>query len=70
MKCLPVNARVDVCVSVDVKLIYRQPASGDLREEVVRREARLKASYAGTCHEAQIAEAVRAALVDEELGAG
>jgi hypothetical protein len=70
MKCLPINARVDVCVSVDVKLIYRTPGSGDLREEVVRREAQLKAKYVGTAHEAQIAEAVRAALADEELAAG
>jgi hypothetical protein len=70
MKCLPVNASVDVCVSVDVKLIYRTPSSGELRDEVVRREAQLKAKYAGSTHEAMIAEAVCAALAGEELGAG
>lgn len=70
MKCLPVNARVDVCVNVDVKLIYRQPGSGELREEVLRREAQLRARYVGNTHEALIAEAKRAALADEELGAG
>jgi hypothetical protein len=70
MKCLPINEFVDLCVSADVKLIYRQPGSGELRNEVVRREAQLKAKYAGTTHEAAIAEALRAALAAEELGAG
>jgi hypothetical protein len=70
MKCLPINAGVDLCVSVEVKLIYRAPGSGELRDELVRREAQLKAKYAGTTHEAAIAEAVRAALAGEELGAG
>ncbi len=70
MKCLPINASVDVCVSIDVKVIYRTPGSGELREEVVRREAQLKARHVGTTHEKAIAEAVCAALTGEELGAG
>lgn len=70
MKCLPINARVDVCVSVEVKLIYRTPGTGDLRFELVRREAQLKAKHIGSTHEAAIAETVRAAMAEEELGAG
>ena len=67
MKCLPIEDRVDVCVSVDVKLIYRKPGRGDLRDELIRKEAQLKARHIGSQHEAAIAETVRQALTTEAL---
>ncbi|RPJ70530.1 MAG: hypothetical protein EHM15_11655 [Desulfobacteraceae bacterium] len=70
MKCLPLHELVDVCVSVDVKLIYRKPGTGDLRFELVRREAQLKAQHIGRTQEAAIADAVRTAMAEEEIGAG
>jgi hypothetical protein len=69
MKCLPIEGRVDVCVSVDVKLIYRTPGRGDLRAELIRKEAQLKARYIGSQQEAAIAETVRQALATEALDA-
>jgi hypothetical protein len=69
MKCLPLHEFVDLCVSVDVKLIYRKPGTGDLRFELVRREAQLKAQHVGRTQEAAIAEAVRTAMAEEDLGA-
>jgi hypothetical protein len=67
MKCLPIEDRVDVCVSIDVKLIYRTPGRGDLRAELIRKEAQLKARHIGSQHEATIAETVRQALATEAL---
>jgi len=67
MKCLPIEDRVDVCVSVDVKLIYRKPGQGDLRSELLRKEVQLKARHIGSQHEAAIAETVRQALAAEAL---
>ncbi len=70
MKCLPLHELVDVCVSVDVKLIYRKPGTGDLRFELVRRESQLNAQHIGRTQEAAIADAVRTAMAEEEIGAG
>jgi hypothetical protein len=68
MKCLEIKHSVDVCVKVDVKLIYRKPVSEDLQKALTRNEAMLKAAYLGTRHETNIADEIRQALLKEELG--
>jgi hypothetical protein len=68
MKCLEIKDGVDICVKVDVKLIYRKPESEDLQEALSRKETMLKAAYLGTKYEANIADEIRQTLFKEELG--
>jgi hypothetical protein len=68
MKCLEVKDSVDICVKVDVKLIYRKPESEDIQKALTRKEAMLKAAYLGTRYEANIADEIRQALLKEDLG--
>jgi hypothetical protein len=67
VKCLKINDRVDVCVTVSVKLIHRCPQADDVRSELARLEAGRKAAYLGTRHEAPVAGAIRDAMLEEDL---
>ena len=58
MKCLSLNSDIDVCVSVDVKLIYKKPGSGDLDDELRRIDDRSRAKHLGTGFEARIAQTI------------
>ena len=67
MKCTQINPDVDICVTVDVKLIYRRPHDGEIRTELVRNDAVRKARYLGSKFEAEIAGNLADAMQAEDL---
>jgi hypothetical protein len=68
MKCLELADGVDVCVTVSVKLIYRQSKTDDIRKELVRNDAKRKAKYLGGRQEAVLAGMIKEELAGEDLG--
>ena len=58
MKCLPLNRDVDICVSVDVKLICKKAADDDLENELRRLDDQARARHLGAGFETLIAQAV------------
>jgi hypothetical protein len=66
MKCLSVNDQMDVCVTVSVKVIFMKSASGELEEELARKDTRLRAEYLGRTHEEAIARKLREDLLNEQ----
>ena len=62
MKCLPLNRDVDICVSVDVKLIYKKSNQDDLENELRRKNTHARAKHLGDGFEAHIARTVLEAL--------
>jgi len=67
MICLNVTEDVDVCITINAKLIFKTKASGTLEEEVSRKDNQLRGEYIARQFEPEIAEKVREKLV-EELG--
>jgi hypothetical protein len=68
MKCTRIKDGVEVCVTVNVKLIYPAPPGGDIRTELARNEAIRKAQYIGTKCEQQIVETIKQQMIAEDLG--
>ena len=64
MKCIGVNDDLDVCVTVRVKMIYKSDSTGDLADELIRKDDKLKAEYAGQSFEQDIAETIKEKLMD------
>jgi hypothetical protein len=67
MKCTKVTPEVDICVTVDVKLIYKRRHDGDIKTELIRNDAVRKARYLGSKFEPQIARNLADALQEEDL---
>jgi hypothetical protein len=67
MICLNVTEAMDVCITIDAKVIYKKKASGELEEEVFRKDTQLWGEYIARQFEPEIAEKVRKKLA-EELG--
>ena len=68
MKCLELADGVDVCVTVSVKLIYRETKTDDIRKELIRNDAKRKAQYLGDRQEAVLAVRIKEDLAHEDLG--
>lgn len=58
MKCLQLSRDVDICVSVDVKLIYKKPANDNLEDELRRLDAQARAKHLGAGFESLIAQTI------------
>ena len=56
---------MDVCVTVNVKLIFHEPQDDDLSEALQRNETILTAQQAGACREADIAAEIKAKLLEQ-----
>lgn len=66
MKCLPLEDDIDICVSVEVKLIYKKSAGDDLEVELRRIDTRSRAKHLGAGFEDRIARAVVDELTRKE----
>jgi len=62
MRCISVHDDLDVCVTVKVKMIYKAASTGELGDELLRRDTKLKADYVGQSFEQDIAERIKAKL--------
>lgn len=58
MKCLQLSRDVDICVSVDVKLIHKKPANDNLEDELRRLDAQTRAKHLGAGFESRIAQTI------------
>ena len=67
MICRSVTEDMDVCITIDAKVIYKKKASGKLEEEVLRKDNQLRCEYIARQFEPEIAEKVLEKLA-EELG--
>jgi hypothetical protein len=67
MKCTPITPDIDVCVTVEVKLIYKRPHDGDIKTELIRNDALRKARYLGSKFEAEIAAHLAGAMPAEDF---
>jgi hypothetical protein len=63
MKCLKLNSQMDVCVTVNVKVIFHTPPKDDLQDALERNEIKLKSQHLGAKHEAAIAADIKAQLL-------
>lgn len=64
MKCIGVNDDLDVCVTVRVKMIYKSESTGDLADELIRKDDKLKADHVGQSFEEDIAERIKERLTE------
>jgi len=64
VKCISVNNELDVCVTVKVKMIYKSDPTGDLADELLRKDTKLKADYVGQSFEQEISERIKERLLD------
>jgi len=64
MKCIAVSDDLDVCVTVKVKMIYKSDPTGDLADELLRKDTKLKADYVGQSFEMDIAERIKGKLTE------
>ncbi|CAB5090190.1 hypothetical protein D3OALGA1CA_858 [Olavius algarvensis associated proteobacterium Delta 3] len=64
MKCIPVTDEMDVCVTVRVKMIYKSSPTGELDEELLRKDTKLKADDVGHSFEGDIAETIKVRLLE------
>ncbi len=69
MICFSVTEEMDVCVTIETKVIFKKKAGGELEEEVFRKDTQLRAEYAGRQFEAEVAEKVKKRLAEELGGA-
>ena len=65
MICLNVTEDMDVCVTINAKVIFKKKASGKLEEEVLRQDTKLRGEYIARRYEQEIAEKVREKLAEE-----
>ena len=65
MICLNVTEDMDVCITINAKIIYKKKASGELEEEVFRKDNQLRGEYIAHQLEPEIAEKVREKLAEE-----
>ena len=65
MICLDVTEDVDVCITIHAKVIFKNKASGELEEEVLRQDTKLRGEYIARQFEQEIAEKVRETLAKE-----
>lgn len=65
MICQPISDEIDVCVTIEAKVVFKKTSSGDLGEAVFRKDARLRAEYMARQFEAEIVEKVRSRLAEE-----
>jgi hypothetical protein len=68
MKCLQVAEGVDVCVTVNVKLIYRKKKTDDIKLELIRNDAMRMAQHMGSREEAAMAAKIKDGLGEVDLG--
>jgi hypothetical protein len=68
MKCIEVQPGVDLCVSVDVKLIYKVAGTGDIRQELIRNDAIRMAKHRGARFEEEIVRKVGEEMAGQDLG--
>ena len=67
MKCIPLSHDVDICVSGDVKLIYKKKTTNDdLENELRRLNAQARAKHLGAGFESHIARTVMEKLSSNE----
>jgi hypothetical protein len=67
MKCLKLNSQMDVCVTVNTKLIFHRSSKDDLQNALQRNELMLRAQHLGVKHEASIAADIKAQLLKEDV---
>ncbi|MGD8366237.1 MAG: hypothetical protein PVG78_01235 [Desulfobacterales bacterium] len=65
MICLELNEEMDVCITIEARVIVKKKPSGSLEEEVLLKDTRLRAEYIGRQFEAEIVEKVRKQLAAE-----
>lgn len=65
MKCIELENGIDVCVTVQVKLIDRRKRENSIQNELMRNEMKQKAAYLGGKEESKIAENIKIALQAE-----
>ena len=63
MKCISLADDLDVCVTVKVKVIHKSDPTGDLADELLRKDTKLKADYVGKSFEEDIAETIKDKLL-------
>jgi hypothetical protein len=62
MKRITVTEDLDVCITIETKVLFKKPASGDLAQELLRQDTILRAQYAARSMEEEVAAKVRAHL--------
>ena len=65
MKCIELQKGVDICVTVQVKLIDRGKRESSIQDELMRDEMQHKAAYLGGKEESDIAERIKIAMAAE-----
>jgi hypothetical protein len=65
MICLNVNEEMDICITIEAKVIFKKKATGELADEVFRQDTKLRAEHLARQHEAEIADRVRKQLAEE-----
>jgi hypothetical protein len=65
MKCLKLNQQMDVCVTVNVKVIFHKAREDNLLDAVQKKETILKAQHLGAQHEEAIAADIKAQLLED-----
>jgi hypothetical protein len=65
MICLNATEDLDVCITINAKVIFKTKASGKLEEEVFRKDCQLRGEYIARQFEQEVAEKVREKLAEE-----
>jgi hypothetical protein len=64
MKCIPVNDKIDLCVSVKAKLIHKEKEPEDITLALLRNDTVLKAKNIGNTYEPELAEKVKQQVLE------
>ena len=64
MKCIPVNDKLDLCVSVKAKLIHKDKEPEDITLALLRNDNVLKAQNIGNSYEPELAEKIKEQILE------